>query len=534
MHIPAPVGGMNTIAAGTAMPDGDCPLLVNMLSGEYGLRVRLGCREYAGLSGVGNPFNIGRTLMGYHGSTGNGGTDKLFVATSDGIYDCSGGFDVAATKPITFAIQYGRAGYGIFHSFVTSAGHFLLYCDEENGYYVYSESTSTWTKVTLGGGGSQVSGVDPASFCFVTVWKSRVWFVEKNSKNAWYLTAGSIFGAATLLNLDRSAQFRNGGNLIGLWSWTLDGGIGVDDYLVAAASGGDVAVYQGTDPAAADTFGLKGTWNAGAFVAGRKIATTFGGDLLFITRSGPRALSQLVSGGDGDGTYMTGKIGNLFTRLAAERGDLDGWDMFIHPGEHALVITLPLPGTAYTECFAMSLWNRSWSIFRGLQMAAVGIWRKQVLFSWAGGGNGLGAILISDGGVDFLAQNPAAFDPPVPIQWQLLTAFKSDGGRMLKAELIRPTFLTQDGNPTWVASARYGYDISDPAAVAQGAASGSNSFDSGTWDSATWAADLGTTDQRTVGATGVGINIAIALRGASIARTVLVALDVFYKAGGYL
>ena len=46
---------------------------------------------------------------------------------------------------MTFNIQVqGHAGRGIHHAFVTPGGHFLVYCDEENGLCVYTEATDTW------------------------------------------------------------------------------------------------------------------------------------------------------------------------------------------------------------------------------------------------------------------------------------------------------------------------------------------------------------------------------------------------------
>lgn len=530
LHIPAPVGGLNTVAAGKAMPDGDCPLLYNMLSGEHGLRVRLGSKEWSGGSisgGFPADATLGRTFIGYHGSASSGLADRLFVATTSGIWDCttpsSGG---SAVQSITFVNQGGKAGFGIWHTFVTSGGHFLLYCDEENGYYIYTESTDSWAKATT----SDVTGVDPAEFCFVTVWKSRVWFVQKNTKKAWYLAAGAITGAATALNLDRSAQFRSGGDLVGLWSWTLDGGIGIDDHLVAVSRGGDVAVYKGDDPAVATAFALRGVWNAGAFVAGRRIATRFGGDVLFLTRSGLRPLSQLVSGEDGLGTYPTAKIGNLFTRLAYERGDLDRWDVFIHPTENALIVNVPVPGNENTVQLAMSLWNRSWSFFRDLNMSAVCVWQNKVYFSISSGSNA-GGVYYSDGFVDRqLVATPAVSDP---IEWSVITPFTGNGHNV-QVKGIRPNFLSQDGVPAWNANARYNYDLTELASVAEGAASGSSSWDVGLWDSATWQSELGNADYRSKGATGSGRDFAIALRGTSNGRTVLVGVDVFFQQGGLI
>src|SRR5438093_4232898 len=78
-HIPAPLGGLNTIDPGYQMPDTDCPVLYNMIGAENGLRSRLGYKEWC--TGVGS--STVPTIMPFFGSSANGSKDRLF-ATSTG------------------------------------------------------------------------------------------------------------------------------------------------------------------------------------------------------------------------------------------------------------------------------------------------------------------------------------------------------------------------------------------------------------------------------------------------------------------
>ncbi|HZH06912.1 MAG TPA: hypothetical protein VEY69_09580, partial [Lautropia sp.] len=255
--IAAPIGGINTISAGGAMPATDCIQAVNLIAAEYGLRTRLGSREWCtGLDAVGN-LEV-RSILPFTGSAKNGAADRLFACTTSGIWNVSSS-SAAPLLVLAFSTQSGEAGFGVSHGMVTSAGHFLLYCDEENGYHVYSESSGTWAKVTMGTAAGQVAAaasttpasVDPANFVYVTVFKNRVFFVEKNSARAWYLPAGAVFGGGTTFGvqpLNLGQVFKAGGPLVGLWNWTLDAGAGLDDQLVAVSGGGDVAIYAGTDP----------------------------------------------------------------------------------------------------------------------------------------------------------------------------------------------------------------------------------------------------------------------------------------------
>ncbi len=510
--------------SGASMPDGDCVQLNNLVCGEHGLRSRLGEREWCtGLTG--GLDNEVRTLLPIAGSAASGDLAKLFACTSTGIWDVTDS-TAAPTQVVTFPVQTGEAGRGVAHGMTTSAGHFLAYCDEENGYHLFTESTGLWTVPIAGSNPGEIDGVNPALFCFVTVWKSRLWFVERNSSRAWYLAAGAIAGTATLLNLDRAAQFRAGGELVGLWNWTLDGGSGIDDLLVAMSRGGDVAVYQGTDPASANTFALKGTWSVGALPAGRNVANAFGGDILIISKSGLRPLSQLVSGVDGAGTYAPSKVANLFNDLMRTRSELPGWALHIHPEDNSLMVLVPTDSGEPTEQLAQQLWNRSWSRYQDLPIFSACVWDKQLYF-----GTTDGRVCINTGFVDGVTlADPDAYSV---VQWSLLTRFNNMGSpRQKQVQLLRPLILSETGAPTFEIQARYKYDLSPIADVTEAAASG-EAWDAALWDAAVWAGDYSAA-QPVRGATGMGTDVAIAMRGTAKSRTVVVSIDVVFTQGGVL
>ncbi|HAM41754.1 MAG TPA: hypothetical protein DCP69_10590, partial [Candidatus Omnitrophica bacterium] len=190
----------------------------------------------------------------------------------------------AQTDPVTlaFGTTTGNAGFGTVTAYTTVGGKFLMYADEVNGLYCYTEGTATWAKVASGTGAGQISGIDPANIAFVTSWKNRIWFVERNSTRAWYLPIGQIAGVAA--SIDFGNRFKYGGQLVGVWSWTVDGGSGVDDYLVGISTAGDVLVYAGSDPTV--DFTVRGSWFIGKVPSGRRIATDVGGDLLLLTAQG--------------------------------------------------------------------------------------------------------------------------------------------------------------------------------------------------------------------------------------------------------
>jgi hypothetical protein len=519
--VPAPMGSINTIAPGGLMSPEDCIYRYNMIPAEYGLRVRLGSREWVtGLDGE------VRTLLPFTGSYSS--VNRLFAVTESGIWDVSSS-TTSPTQLVTFATQDETSGHGVFTVMVTAAGHFLLYCDEANGYHVYTETSDTWAKIAMGSGGTEVAGVDPASLVFVTVWKHRVWFVEKNRGKGWYLPTNAIYGTATAYNF--GAHFRAGGDLRGLWSLTRDGGGGIDDALVAISGGGDVLVYEGTDPASADTFGLKGVFFVGGVPQGRRIASDFGGDLLVMSTTGLLPLSQLLLGNAAvSAQYATAKIANLWNKLMLSTANLRGWSMALHPLDATLLVLVPVSDGLPTRQLAMSLSSpaKGWSEYRDLNMGTAAVAYAGTLYF----GTPDGTVKIMDGYVDGVTlADPNAYSA---IQWSLLTAYQNLGTPNQKRLMdVRTTFICEGAPPPYAIEARYRWDVSEIGTSPSDATAPVTAlWDTAVWDDANWAPEY-SSSQGIRGLTGMGSEVALAVRGTAAARTILVGHDVRFVIGGF-
>lgn len=571
-HVPAPTGGLNTVDGGSRMPATDCIQLYNLTPAEYGLRSRLGSREWwTGLSVETSQKDVRETFY-YHGSAKDGSKNRLFVTCPRGIYDAttsraawsastayeigdvvvnddgkvytcdtdgtsasSGGptgiganiadgttrWDyTTTTKVLAFSTTSGDAGRGIFHSFITSAGYFLAYCDEENGYQLYTESTDTWAAGSL-------TGATPANMVFVGSWKHRLAFVEKDTGTVHFLPVGAISGVVDTVSATFGAKPRHGGDLVGIYNWTLDGGVGIDDHLVFVFRGGDVAVYQGTNPTSASTFAIRGVWFAGAIPKGRHVVLDSGGDLLILTKNGVRPLSLLVNGGgEGLGQYTTKKISNLFNSLMLSKSSIHGWSMHIHPEDNALMVTHPTTDGANTEQLVMSLATGGWSRYRDLPMYSAAAGGGKLYF-----GSVDGKVYINDGYIDGVTlADPNAY---TAIQWSMLTGFTNLGNaRQKQIQFIRPTILSEDASPSFSVGAKYKYNFTELDPVS-GAVLGGDEWDSGLWDAALWSGEY-QASQEVRGAVGMGVDMAIAARGTATSRTVVVGFDVGYTEGGFL
>jgi hypothetical protein len=519
------MGSMNTIDGGASMPPGDVLWRYNLIPGDSGLRVRLGSREWVtGLDGE------VRSIFGFTGSSVFGG--RLFAATRTGIWNVTSS-TAAPTRVVTFGTQGSTSGYCIAAQVSIASGsnpHVLLVADEANGLYRYEESGGTWTKYVQGGGVGEIANVDPATIAHVTAWKHRVWLTERGSGRAWYLPTNAIAGAAAAWHI--GAHFQQGGELRGLWSWTYDGGAGVDDALVAVSGGGDVVVYLGTDPATVGAFVNKGRWNVGGVPAGRTICSAFGGDLLVMSSSGIVPMSRLFLGKPNPDTeqYSTRKIANWFNRKVLAGSSLRGWSMALHPLDGTLLVLCPAVAGGDVDVLAMALTNQAWSQYTDLDMAGAACTYDGALYY----GTTDGRVLISDGYVDGITLADPNTSTAIP--WAMLTAF-SDLGEPGRKQLrqVRTTFRFDGSAPLYAIEARYRWNADDVAATpfsSAGAATGSM-WDSAIWDESKFEGDYGAS-QEIRGLVGSGPEAALAIRGTSTCRTVLVRFDVTLHTGGFL
>ena len=569
--MPAPVGGLNTVSAASAMPSTDCLYLYNLIPYQYGLRSRSGYREWAtnvgpasssdGLYEYGSPLTftlsgplggsvVGgwvedsplgvRSILPFTGSRTDGSNDKLWAAAIDGIYDVTLS-SAAPTRVLTFGVTGivpgpPDAGKGEGTTLVNRAGrHYYLYCDGFHGYHVYSESDQTWTKITKGTTpGTQVYSYDevnwplpdPSTFRFVTIWKNRVWFVPENSGTAWYLDPGAFTGPAYPIPF--APRFRSGGELAGLFSWTVDGGAGVDDMLVGVSRGGDVVIYQGTDPSLPGAFMLQGVWWVGQVPPGRRFASQFGGDLFILSTAGCVPLSKLVAGGQlHDPNIMaSGKVSNLFNALMSERGTLRGWCLSIHPTDNLLMVNVPPTPGAPGQQLTMSLANHGWSQHFGVPVQCMGTWRNRLMF-----GTSDSKVCAHEGSMDGM---DLAGTSARPIDWGLQTSYQLLGEPSKKRiHMIRPHFITEGTPPGFQCAVRFDFDLSPIAILPLDTEAIPTAWDVSLWDTGTWDDSSGVGGHY-VGGAGIGTHVSAVMRGMATARATFVGFDVIAEKGGLL
>ncbi len=370
--------------------------------------------------------------------------------------------------------------------------------------------------------------IDPANIAFVTVWKSRVWLIEKDSAAAWYGDVNSFLGAFSRFNFGLKAP--HGGPLVGLFNWSYDAGNGLDTLLVGIFASGDIIIYAGTDPTSIETFGLKGCWFVGGLPAGRRIATDYGGELLICSILGDVPLSRLIAGQakENSSQYATSKIQPLFNLVASTRRSLPGWALLVHPTDNVLLQLVPTNSGGPTEQFAMSLSGpKGWGQYRDLPMVSASVWNGQLYF-----GTQDGRVCINDGYRDnVLLSDPNSF---TPVKWSVLLGYRDLGNANQKrVHMLQPIILSETPEPLVEATALFEYDLLEPPPPSGMTAGAPGTWDNATWDNAVWGGDY-TASEPLQGASGIGREVAVAIRGEAKSRTVLTGVKVLFDVGGLL
>lgn len=486
-----PTGGLNLRDAYLDMPPNDAVSLRSIISGAYGLAVRNGYQEWA--SNLPNNLPVS-TLMSYYpavaeqlsiepslyvtrqgqfsaqlparAAVGNIPlSGQLFACTNLSIYDITAGGEGPWTPqggvgPVT-------SDFWTWRNFQNAGGNFLLATNDEGGYVFYggasftsgfdtgfSTQDSGFSRVEEGQLPTQINGIDPDLFVYVSVWKGRVWFVEKDSSRAWYLPPAQFTGAAK--QFDFGPQFRHGGFLVALVNWTIDGGIGVDDYLVAVGSEGDVVIYKGYDPDQAGTdpnaFQLHGIWYVGPLPKGRRQIDPYGGDVYVLSVMGVKQISKLVvTSGDEDQMVnnISAKIDPGITSVMNRVPSSLDYYIKVLPNENGLVVGMPetLSGEGVVQ-FYYATPKRAWSALYDLP---VQFWVSHDHLTFAGTnrtGIGLGGAvyLMFENALDDVKLNP--MDPDVNgnfILTRMIPAYSNFGtpGLWKTYSMVRPTLLIE-------------------------------------------------------------------------------------------
>ena len=479
--IPAPVGGWNVRDSLANMSPTDAVTMNNFFPTVSSVNLRGGYSKWS--TGITGQVD---TLMAYETGT----VSQLFGIADGKIYNCTTQGAVGA------AVVTGLSNSRFEHINVTTAGGSYLYaCNGVDDPLLYNGTT--WLSVNGSSSPIAITGVTTNKFNNVTLFKNRVWFIEKDSLKAWYLPTNSVGGVAEVLDLSSIA--RMGGYIVSLSAWTIDAGYGVDDNLVFVTSQGEIIVYRGTDPSSASTWALAGVWKIGAPVS-RRCLYKYGGDLLILNLDGLLPLASALQSSRLDPRVnLSDKIQGAIIAATTLYQNSFGWALIYHAKNSALWINVPV-GLGSQEQFVMNTITKSWTRFTGWNANCWETFNDDPYF----GSNGYVA-LAWDGYVDDINDINA-------VALQAFNYYESRGVKKYFTR-ARPSIFT-DGTPAVLVGINVDFDVSDTTGSLNFSPTTYGLWDTSIWDNSLWASGTIITNNWQ-GVTGIGYCAGIQLKSAS-------------------
>lgn len=530
--LPAPIEGIDVSKGLAYGQTGNCLYSYNLVAAEYGLRVRNGYREWS--IDLDNGAGLGvHTIIPFGGDDANLTNDRLFAVTNEGIWDVT----TQAAPPI-LVIDFSapgngndvtdEAGYGVYANYTLQSGErVLFYADQRNGLFRYTESTDTWAREAF------ITGPVMENVNFVMVHKNQIWLVERDQSNAWYLPELSAGGAATKFFF--GTKFTHGGYVAGLFSWSIDGGAGVDDYFVAVSRAGDVLVYKGNDPDNADDWSVTGQWFIGQIPKGQKFGTHSGGNLYLLSVQGLMSMNEIIVGVDGkniESDIASRKIAYYMRPFLKQYNQNDGWEVRLLPSMGTLIINAPTRLDGVEIQWVKNETINSWGLWRSVPMLCVDEWKGGVYI-----GDNQGRVMIMDNYVDNELITPPAGVNGNAIPFSVLTTFNDWGSPAVfkRGKFIRPQFLATS-EPSQTCAFRYDYDLLEELNSTPAPVLGGSVWNSGEalWDFSEWDNNTPEGYANVRGGWGMGRTVAVVMIGRSVADTTLISWDVIWDEGAPL
>lgn len=226
-----------------------------------------------------------------------------------------------------------------------------------SGFSITVQTIGGWSTTTMSG-----SGLSPANLITVTVFKQRTWFIENNTMNVWYSASQAFQG--TLTQIPLGSLFKMGGTLMQMATWTIDNVSGMDDYAAFITTEGEVAVYQGYDPAQLSTWSLIGIFRIGRPI-GRRCITRLASDVLLISADGLTPLSKaLLTDRSQQNINLTDKILNAINNDVQSYNGNFGWQVIEYPLGNKVILNVPEVTNGTMHQWVMNAVTKSWWRFK--------------------------------------------------------------------------------------------------------------------------------------------------------------------------
>lgn len=446
-------------------------VLDNWFPDTNDLRVRKGYEEH--VTGV---TGYVESLMVYNEPDG---TQTLFAAANSAFYDVTSSGSLGGA--VQSSLSNNRWNYT---NFTNSSGTSYLCCFNGVDAPRYWNGSS-WITIT-GASSPAITGVTTTNLKYPFTHKRRIFLIEKDSLKLWYLPIDAVGGAANAFDLSGIADI--GGYLVAGGTWTIDGGAGIDDYLVAITSEGQVIVYSGVDPSS--DYKLVGVWNLGEPL-GQRPVIKYRGDVLLVLSEGVYPLSSVLQGSMIDPkNAITFNIQPTFRKAAVSNAANYGWQVIHYPQQNMLIVNIPKDNPVQ---YVMNTVTGAWCQFSGIDSKCWAVMNGSIYF----GGNGIVGKFWStesDNGENITADVRHAFN------------YMGALGKIKRVSAMRPNLLS-DGRPTISVGVNTDYQDQNLTGTLNFTEQNYGVWGTGKWGSMTWGGALNFLGGWS-STTGVGVAIA--------------------------
>ena len=371
-----------------------------------------------------------------------------------------------------------------------------------------------------------ITGYSGSGFSYVWTYKGRLYFIDAQTQNVYYLGLAAIGGPATLLPL--SAFFKYGGYIIAGGTWAIDSTAGVFQAMVFISSEGEVLMYNGDYPGASNWSQL------GAYKISRPLGNnclmSAGGDLLVMTEDGIVAMSKVMTLDQValENVAVTKPIAPAWRDAVKARTGLLGWQIVSWPLESMVIINLPKTSASdYTQYVANSR-TGAWAQYLGWDANCFCVFGSNLVGSGLYYGDSVGNVMQAEtGGSDNAVTNYTL---------SILMGFSDLGAPSVEKQirLVKPYVLA--ANPTSAqVSVAVDYNVALPPPPSPTSASAGALWGVATWDRAVWGGGL-ISQTSWLDAQGLGTAISVCYQNTFGSGTItpdvrLTAFDLVFEVG---
>lgn len=230
-----------------------------------------------------------------------------------------------------------------------------------------------------------ITGVDTSTFAYVWTYKNRLFFIQRESFNVYYLPIDSIGGAATAFPM--GGEFPEGGKLIIGSGWSLDnsGDGGLSEQCIFITDEGEVSVYQGLSPDPDQGWTKVGLYKIGKPL-GHLAWMRAGGDFIIATDIGYIPLSQAVNRDVAAlaPAAVSYPIETAWNEAVAARR-LSPWHCVSWPDQQMVVVATPTVDNEDPMCLIANARTGGWARFTGWDINCICVFEGRMFFGSANG-----------------------------------------------------------------------------------------------------------------------------------------------------